>query len=65
MGWEYIEANPLPEVCRNCIEPDCDVCDHGKERWLLPPEVEHELRQKLRQQQLRKVAGDIAFFGGL
>lgn len=50
---EYIEANPLPEVCKTCTEPDCDVCDHGLERWLLPPEVEQELRKKLHLQRYR------------
>lgn len=50
---EYIEANPLPEACINCTEPDCDVCDHGRERWLLPPEKEQELLEKLHAQRSR------------
>ena len=51
---EYIEANPLPEVCFNCTEPECDVCDHGRERWLLSPEDEKELNRKLFQQGLKR-----------
>ena len=47
---EFIEATPLPEVCQCCTEPDCDVCDHGLERWLLSLEKEYELWKKLREQ---------------
>ena len=50
---EYIESNPLPEVCLTCTEPDCDVCDHGLERWLLSPEDEKALKVKLFQQELK------------
>ena len=50
---EYIEANPLPEVCNTCAEPDCDVCDHGRERWLLSPEDETVLKLRLFQQGLK------------
>ena len=51
---EYIEANPLPEVCHTCTEPDCDVCDHGRERWLLSPEDETALKLTLFQQGLKR-----------
>ncbi|MBQ9268614.1 MAG: hypothetical protein IJ206_03745 [Oscillospiraceae bacterium] len=51
---EYIEANPLPEVCLTCTEPDCDVCDHGRERWLLSPENETALKLKLFRQGLKR-----------
>ena len=51
---EYIEANPLPEVCLTCTEPDCNVCDHGRERWLLSPEDETELKLKLFQRGLKR-----------
>ena len=51
---EYIEANPLPEVCNTCTEPDCDVCDHGRERWLLSPEDETALKLTLFQQGLKQ-----------
>ena len=51
---EYIEANPLPEVCLACTEPDCDVCDHGRGRWLLSTEDETALKLKLFQQGLKR-----------
>ena len=50
---EYKEANPLPEVCNTCTEPDCDVCDYGRERWLLSPENETALKPRLFQQGLK------------
>lgn len=51
---EYIEANPLPEVCLTCAEPDCDVCDHGREHWLLSPEDETALKLKMFRQGLKR-----------
>ena len=51
---EYIEANQLPKVCNTCAELDCDVCDHGRERWLLSPEDEKELKLKLFHQGLKR-----------
>lgn len=30
----YREADPLPEVCQHCEEPECDECDHFTERFL-------------------------------
>ena len=42
----FIEADPLPDVCKTCIEPECDVCDHGLERWLLSPEDEAAIKIK-------------------
>lgn len=50
---EYIEANPLPAVCLTCTEPGCDVCDYGRERWLLSPEDETALKLKLFWQGLK------------
>lgn len=29
---DYIEADPLPAVCRTCGEPDCWECSHAGER---------------------------------
>ena len=47
---DFNEASPLPEACRDCTEPECDVCEHGMERCLLSPEEERRLKEKLRQQ---------------
>lgn len=43
---EWIEANPLPEECRNCREEDCYNCDTAGKRWYLSPEEELRLRRK-------------------
>ncbi len=50
---EFIEANPPPKMCRTCKEPECDVCDCGLDRWLLPPEIERELMERCKQQKKR------------
>ena len=43
---EWIEANPLPEACRNCLEDDCYNCDYAGERWTLSPAAELRIRRK-------------------
>lgn len=43
---EWIEANPLPEACRNCQEEDCYNCDTAGERWTLPQAEELRIRRK-------------------
>ena len=50
----FIEADPLPDACKTCIEPECDVCEHGMERWLLSPEDEAAIKIKLFKQGLRR-----------
>lgn len=43
---EWIEADPLPEVCQKCQEEDCWECDHAGKRWYLPEADKLELRRK-------------------
>lgn len=46
---EYYEVDPLPEVCRHCIEAagedDCYNCDYALDRWHLTPESEERLQE--------------------
>ena len=44
---QWIEANPLPEVCLRCREADCYNCDHAGERWTLGKADELRLRRKM------------------
>ncbi|MBQ3757413.1 MAG: hypothetical protein II873_09895 [Oscillospiraceae bacterium] len=53
---EYIEANPLPQCCKNCTEPDegcCDECDHLGERFVLS-EADRKQLNKLVEQRIKK-----------
>ena len=43
---EWIAANPLPEVCRNCQEEVCYNCDFAGERWTLSQADELRIRRK-------------------
>lgn len=43
---EWLEADPLPKVCRECSDQYCDNCDHAGERWYLSQEDELRLRRK-------------------
>ena len=43
---EWLEADPLPEVCRKCRDKYCDNCDYAGERWYLTHEDELRLRRK-------------------
>lgn len=42
---EWLEANPLPEMCQGCQE-DCGNCDHALSRWYLSEEDELRLKRK-------------------
>ncbi len=46
---EFMEVSPLPEVCKHCTEPECDVCDHGLDRWIPLPEREHGQKDSIRK----------------
>lgn len=50
----YIEADPLPAVCRDCAEPDCHECDHALERWTLTPESRIELLRLAERAAIRR-----------
>lgn len=56
---EWIEANPLPEVCQSCSEPDCWECDYAGLRWYLSPLDELKSQraghQKAMERHARKV----------
>lgn len=44
---EWIEADPLPEECRNCQEEDCYNCDYAGKRWYLSEEDILRLKKKV------------------
>ena len=44
---EWLEANPLPDVCVNCTEEDCYNCDYAGERWYLSQVDALRLRRKM------------------
>lgn len=62
---EYIEANPLPECCLNCTEPDegyCDECDHLGERFILSQEDQKQLDLLLEQRIKARKAKEYTIF---
>ena len=52
---EFIEADPLPEACRQCVERYCDECDHMGERWILSPEEERRLIRKATEKAIMRL----------
>ena len=46
---EWIEANPLPQVCLNCQEEECYNCDFALLRWHLLEEDEAACLQKMEE----------------
>ena len=52
---EWIEANPLPEACRNCQEEDCYNCDTAGERWILPEIEELRITRKLKEKAITRL----------
>ncbi len=52
---EWIEANPLPEMCQSCSEGDCYNCDYAGSRWCLSREDTLRLRQKALQKAIDRL----------
>lgn len=44
---KWIEANPLPAECENCMQQSCYACDIAGVRWSLPEREELLLRRKM------------------
>ena len=60
---EYIETNPLPQICQECEaagEIDCGSCDHAGERWILPREEEHWLKRKLKIKAIERLQRELS-----
>ncbi len=60
---EYIEVNPLPEICQKCEaagEGDCGSCDHAGERWILPREEELWLKRKLKIKAIERLQRELS-----
>ena len=43
---EWIEVNPLPDVCQKCQEEECYNCDYAGERWTLSKADDLMLKRK-------------------
>ena len=56
---ELIEADPLPEACRQCPDEFCDECDHMGERWSLSPEDAHRLERKARERTIARLQREL------
>jgi len=56
---EYLERNPLPEVCKHCTD-DCYACDHAGERWYLSEIDSLKLKRKLKEQAISRFQREIA-----
>lgn len=60
---EYIETNPLPQICQECEaagEIDCGSCDHAGERWILSREEELGLKRKLKIKAIQRLQRDLS-----
>ena len=55
---EYIEADPLPEVCNNCNE-DCGSCDNAGWRWHLSEKDRLILERKGKAQAIKRLIREI------
>ena len=43
---EWVEADPIPKACMDCLEEDCYNCDSAGERWQLSREDELRVRRR-------------------
>ena len=44
---EWLERDPLPDVCKMCKKGDCYNCEHTGTRWYLSPKDELLNRKKM------------------
>ena len=56
---KFIEANPLPRVCQQCVEQYCDECGHMGERWILTPEDERRLAHKAKERAVARIQWEL------
>ena len=60
---EYIEVNPIPEICQECEAnggDDCGSCDHAGERWILSREDELWLKRKLKIKAIQRLQSELS-----
>jgi hypothetical protein len=57
---EWLEANPLPDVCVDCTEEDCYNCDYAGERWCLSQVDELRLRRKMLVRAIERLQRQVA-----
>ena len=48
---DYVEAKPIPEVCKKCMETqadeeDCYNCDYALERWQRLSKTPSDMQEK-------------------
>lgn len=55
---EYLEADPVPEVCKNC-DDDCYYCDYGGLRWRLTERALLVLKRKSKARAVKKLLQEI------
>lgn len=56
---EFIEADPLPEACRQCSGQCCDECEHAGERWTLPPEDWKRLTVRAKEKAIMRLQREL------
>ena len=54
----YIEKNPLPQICQSCMELDCYNCEHAGERLILPERDKIRLSMEIKKKQILRHKND-------
>ena len=60
---EYIEVNPIPEICQECEDKggdDCGSCDYAGLRWILPREEELWMKRKLKIKAIQRLQSELS-----
>ena len=56
----WVQKNPIPEICENCVQEDCYNCDMAGERWMLSGEDALRTRRKMMVRAIVRVERKIA-----
>lgn len=57
---EWIEVDPIPKECENCMAGDCYNCDVAGQRWVLSEEDELRCRRQLMVRAIERYQRKIA-----
>ena len=57
---KWVQRNPIPEICENCVQEDCYNCDVACERWKLSEEDALRISRRMMVRAVERLERKIA-----
>ncbi len=58
MNW--IEAEPLPQACEQCREPECYNCEVAGQRWVLTEQAKLRIRRNVIRKEIERLLVELS-----